>query len=320
MPGRSRPTWPAWRRRGGLSLALAAAWRTASTWRDRIDATMVHGHWVVPGGVSLRRRPPARPRFQPAWIGRLLAERHSVVGRVARWASGAQASPRVQRRPAPAGLRARRLRRSSATVPYGVDARRSKPDPEARPRPRQRWGLDDDAQVVLRRRPLRREGFESSSTRSRPGARAPRLRLVLAGGGDLGGSSRRASPVTASARVTICQAFCIRTESPPVSSRRCRGRAVGARPCRQRGRPAQRRDGGASIGTALVATPAAVSIGGAAWLNGATRAGADPRRLSLPLDVSLDNRSEAAALSAAARRWVERWVAGVMRSTEFGPP
>ena len=70
-------------------LAIAAAWRAASTLADRIDATMLHGHWVVPGGVIAAAAAGRRPLVVSLHGSDVfVAERHRIVGRAARWAFG----------------------------------------------------------------------------------------------------------------------------------------------------------------------------------------------------------------------------------------
>ena len=170
-------------------LAMAAAWRAASTLADRIDATIVHGHWVVPGGVIAAAAAGARPLVISLHGSDVfVAERHSVVGRAARWAFGragfvTACSDDLRQRALALGASADR----SATVPYGVDATRFKPDPEARRRLRSAgaWTTTRRSCFAVGRF-VRKKGFEyliDAIADLAPGR--PRLRLVLAGDGDL---------------------------------------------------------------------------------------------------------------------------------------
>lgn len=170
-------------------LAAAAGWRAARSVAQAIDATIVHGHWVVPGGVIAAAAAGSRPLVISLHGSDVfVAETHAAVGRAARWAFGRAAyvtacSEDLRQRAI--GLGADRSR--SRTIPYGVDAARFAPDPDARARVRATWGLAPDAEVVLGvGRFVRKKGFEyliDAVARLAPAR--PRLRLVLAGGGDL---------------------------------------------------------------------------------------------------------------------------------------
>ena len=293
-------------------LAMAAAWRAASTLAKRIDATIVHGHWVVPGGVIAAAAAGPRPLVISLHGSDVfVAERHSVVGRAARWAFGragfvTACSDDLRRRALALGASADR----SATVPYGVDATRFKPDPEARRRLRQHWGLDDDTQVVLAvGRFVRKKGFEyliDAIAALAPGH--PRLRLVLAGDGDL----RREFD----ARITG-HALGARTILPgvlhqdEVAASLAAADVVVVPSVRD---PSGNVDGLPNVvmealasATALVAT----SAGGIGSVVQDGRTGllvpeADPSALVAAIGRLLDNRTEAVAIGAAARHWVEQ--------------
>jgi glycosyltransferase involved in cell wall biosynthesis len=170
-------------------LAAAAGWRAARSVAEAIDATIVHGHWVVPGGVIAAAAAGPRPLVISLHGSDVfVAEKHAAVGRAARWAFGKAAyvtacSEDLRQRAI--GLGADRAR--SRTIPYGVDATRFRPDPDARARVRAKWGLAPDAEIVLGvGRFVRKKGFEylvDAVARLAPAR--PRLRLVLAGAGDL---------------------------------------------------------------------------------------------------------------------------------------
>jgi glycosyltransferase involved in cell wall biosynthesis len=73
------------------------------------------------------------------------------------------------------------------TIPYGVDARRFRPDAEIRGRRRAAWRVDAEDEIALAAgRFVRKKGFEYVvEAIGVLATRRPRLKLVLAGGGDL---------------------------------------------------------------------------------------------------------------------------------------
>ena len=67
--------------------ALVSGWRAASAVARRVDATLIHGHWVVPGGVMAAAAAGSRPVVISLHGSDIfVAERHALVGRTARWA------------------------------------------------------------------------------------------------------------------------------------------------------------------------------------------------------------------------------------------
>ena len=170
-------------------LAAAAGWARAGAVARSVNATLVHGHWVVPGGVIAAAAAGARPLVISLHGSDVfVAEKHGVVGRTARWAFGKAAyvtacSEDLRQRAIALGASAARSR----TIPYGVDAARFRPDADARARVRAKWGLAPDAEVVLGvGRFVRKKGFEYLiDAVARLAQALPRLRLVLAGDGDL---------------------------------------------------------------------------------------------------------------------------------------
>ena len=190
-------------------LAMAAAWRAASMLANRIDATIVHGHWVVPGGVIAAAAAGPRPLVISLHGSDVfVAERHrrrwtgSAMGIRPRWLRHG-----MQRRPASSGPS------RSAPPPIGrpqcrtaSTPRVSNPIPDARRRLRQHWGTGRRHAGGARCRPLRaQEGIRVPHRRHRRHWRPG----ILAFGwcwpatATCGGSSTRASPVTRSARVPI---------------------------------------------------------------------------------------------------------------------
>jgi phosphatidylinositol alpha-1,6-mannosyltransferase len=170
-------------------LALAAGWRSARSVARAIDATVMHGHWVVPGGAMAAAAAPGLPLVVSLHgSDAFVAERHASIGAVARWAlrrAGVvtACSDDLRRRAEALGAASER----SVTIPYGVDTTRFRPDPARRDATRASWHVPPDAEVVFSAgRFVRKKGFEylidavADLVSSRP-----RLVLVLAGGGDL---------------------------------------------------------------------------------------------------------------------------------------
>jgi len=175
-------------------LALLAGWRRAAALARRVGATLVHGHWVVPGGAMAAAAAGARPLVISLHGSDVfVAERHAVVGRAARWAFGkagfvTACSEDLRQRALRLGAR----EAASATIPYGVDAGRFAPNADARARLRASWGIPADATVVIGvGRFVRKKGFEYLiDAVARLAPTLPALRLVLAGDGDLGAEYR----------------------------------------------------------------------------------------------------------------------------------
>jgi glycosyltransferase involved in cell wall biosynthesis len=170
-------------------LALTAGWRTARLVARRVGATMMHGHWVVPGGAMAAAAAGDLPLVISLHGSDVyLAERHGVIGRAARWAFSRASM--VTACSEDLRVRAEALgapRDTSVTIPYGVDVARFRPDAAVRAATRARWQLGADAEVVFSAgRFVRKKGFEHLiDAFARLAPSRPALRLVLAGGGDL---------------------------------------------------------------------------------------------------------------------------------------
>jgi glycosyltransferase involved in cell wall biosynthesis len=168
--------------------ALAAGWFKAMRVAQKKRATVVHAHWVIPGGVIGALAAGGR-RLVVSLHGSdvFVAERHAIVGRAAR---------RVFRRAAwvtacSEDLRNRAIALGAAdsrteTVPYGVDSARFAPSAEARLRVRHALGLGDRPFVFTAGRLVRKKGFEvliDAAARLR--TEFPGLAVAIAGEGDL---------------------------------------------------------------------------------------------------------------------------------------
>lgn len=166
-------------------LALGAGWLAARRVARRYRATIMHGHWVIPGGVTAAFAAPQLPlvislhgsdifvaeRLAPARIAaRVAFRRASIV---------TACSADLARRAIALGANVER----TTVVPYGVDAERFKPDPEARRRHRERLDIPADALFVATAgRLVRKKGFEYLVDAV---AELPQVILAIAGTGSL---------------------------------------------------------------------------------------------------------------------------------------
>jgi glycosyltransferase involved in cell wall biosynthesis len=170
-------------------IAVAAGWAKARSIARRVDATLMHGHWVIPGGAIASWAAGNRPLVVSLHGSDVyLAEQHAFTRAVAQQtfkrAGGVIAcSDDLRDRAIALGARADQIE----TIPYGVDASRFRPDGEARVRIRHAHGLPENAPIVFAiGRFVRKKGFQylidAIAQLSRTHAA---LWLVLAGWGDL---------------------------------------------------------------------------------------------------------------------------------------
>jgi glycosyltransferase involved in cell wall biosynthesis len=178
----------------GAALAVAPVAVAAGTFAARrvaraVRATLMHGHWVVPGGAIASWAAPGLPLVVSLHGSDVyLAEHQAVTRRVARRVlarAGAVIACSDDLRDRAIALGADAAR--SETIPYGVDAVRFAPDPGARASLRRSTGLGPDDEVVFAvGRFVRKKGFEYLVDAFAALARErPRITLVLAGWGDL---------------------------------------------------------------------------------------------------------------------------------------
>jgi glycosyltransferase involved in cell wall biosynthesis len=171
-------------------LAVAAGILAARRVCRAAGATIMHGHWVVPGGFMARLAAAPGVPLVVSLHGSdvYVAERHALVGRAARGVFGAAAWVTAcsgDLRDRAIGLGAAPDR--SEVLPYGVDTARFAPDPAARGVLRARLGVPVDTPIVCTAgRLVRKKGFEYLvDAAARLHATHPRAHLVIAGGGDL---------------------------------------------------------------------------------------------------------------------------------------
>lgn len=175
-------------------LALAAGYVAARAVTRRVGATVVHGHWVIPGGVIGAAAAGSTPLLISLHGSDVyVAERHALARRAAAWAFGragwvtacsADLLARGVALGAPADC--------SQVVPYGVAADLFHPDPNGRAARRAQLGVSEDTPMLFAAgRLVRKKGFEYLiEAVARLVGRWANLTLVLAGDGDLGSDLR----------------------------------------------------------------------------------------------------------------------------------
>jgi glycosyltransferase involved in cell wall biosynthesis len=168
--------------------AVAAGWFTASRVAAAQQATVVHAHWVVPGGTMASlaaRRTPLVVSLHGSDV--YVAERYAIARHAARrvfrraaWVTAC--SEDLRHRALALGARAA----DTETLPYGVDAGRFAPDPRAREEVRAELGIAAGPLVVTAGRLVAKKGFEFLiDAVHQLAADFPTLTLVIAGDGDL---------------------------------------------------------------------------------------------------------------------------------------
>ena len=144
-------------------LALAAGWRTARRVARTYGATIMHGHWVVPGGVTAALADPGLPLVvslhgSDVFVAERLPPARFAARRTFRRAGFVTAcSADLASRAARLGADPSRM----AVVAYGVDTVRFRPDPAERRRLRDTLRLSDEHLVIAAAgRLVRKKGFE----------------------------------------------------------------------------------------------------------------------------------------------------------------
>ena len=169
-------------------LALAAGWFKAMRVAQKRRATIMHGHWVVPGGAIAAYARASLPLVVSLHGSDVfVAERNGVVGRVARRVfhrAGyvTACSPDLAERARRLGAAAERLE----VVPYGVDVARFRPARSATDALRLRANAaPGQPLIVAAGRLVRKKGFEYLINALPLLAVNRRPVLAIAGGGDL---------------------------------------------------------------------------------------------------------------------------------------
>jgi glycosyltransferase involved in cell wall biosynthesis len=169
-------------------LAMAAGWFKAWRVATRRKATVVHGHWVVPGGVIAAKAAGRLPLVVSLHGSDVFVAERSGVARAAARSAFRRAgwvtacSDDLRSRAIAIGADASRIE----TVPYGVDLARFAPNPAARRDVRTALGIGDAPMVFSAGRLVSKKGFEYLIDAAAPLAAAhPALRVFIAGDGDL---------------------------------------------------------------------------------------------------------------------------------------
>lgn len=168
--------------------ALAAGWFKALRVAQKKRATVIHAHWVIPGGV-IGAMAAGRRRLVVSLHGSdvFVAERHAAIGRAARLVFAratrvTACSDNLRTRAIALGARPADIE----TVPYGVNSLRFSPSPERRRRVRDEMDIGDRPFVFAAGRLVRKKGFDvliAAADRLR--VTRPDLVVAIAGDGDL---------------------------------------------------------------------------------------------------------------------------------------
>jgi glycosyltransferase involved in cell wall biosynthesis len=174
-------------------LAMTAGWFKALRVAQKKRATVMHGHWVVPGGVIAAAARPALPLVvslhgSDVFVAERTAVARAAAAQVFRRAGFVTAcSQDLAARAVVLGAAPDRLE----VVPYGVDAARFKPAPEARDTSRARLGLPAGAALIFAAgRLVRKKGFEYLIEALPLVESGSAAHLAIAGTGDLAGELR----------------------------------------------------------------------------------------------------------------------------------
>jgi glycosyltransferase involved in cell wall biosynthesis len=180
-------------------LAMTAGWFKALRVAQKRRATMMHAHWVVPGGVIAAAARPSLPLVVSLHGSDVfVAERTPAAGIAARRVFGragfvTACSQDLAERAVRLGAGCDRI----AVVPYGVDTSRFKPARGVRAEMRTLIDVPADAPVVVAAgRLVSKKGFEYLIDAMPLLADAGAPHLVIAGSGDL------EEPLRARARAT----------------------------------------------------------------------------------------------------------------------
>lgn len=170
-------------------VAVLAGWFKALRVAQKTRATIMHAHWVIPGGIIGAAAAGSLPLVISLHGSDVfVAERHSVARlaartafRRARWVTACSGDLRT--RAISIGAAPER----SNVIPYGVDSERFKPDADARARGRRMLGVADNVPLVFAiGRLVKKKGFEYLiSAVAGVKARHSLVRVVIAGDGDL---------------------------------------------------------------------------------------------------------------------------------------
>jgi glycosyltransferase involved in cell wall biosynthesis len=175
-------------------LAVLSGWFKALRVAQKKRATIMHAHWVVPGGVigaAAARSIPLVISLHGSDV--FVAERHAVARLAARaafsrasWVTACSEDLRSR-----AGRLGADVGRSTV-IPYGVDSNLFRPDAAERRRGREMLGIGDNVPLIFAfGRLVRKKGFEYLiDATAILTSQHPSLRVAIAGGGDLDAALR----------------------------------------------------------------------------------------------------------------------------------
>lgn len=175
-------------------LAVLAGWFKALRVAQKKRATIMHAHWVIPGGVIGAAAAGSIPLVISLHGSDVfVAEQHPIARLAARTAFArakwvTACSDDLRLRATGIGADARR----STVIPYGVDSERFRPDADARARGRKMLGIADNVPLIFAvGRLVKKKGFEYLIDAAAVlKTQHPTLRVVIAGAGDLEASLR----------------------------------------------------------------------------------------------------------------------------------
>ena len=175
-------------------VAMLAGWFKALRVAQKKRATIMHAHWVIPGGVIGAAAAGSVPLVISLHGSDVfVAERHRIARLAARsafrracWVTAC--SEDLRSRAAAVGADTRR----SNVIPYGVDSERFRPDVDLRARGRALLGIADNVPLVFAvGRLVKKKGFEYLiDAAAMLKTQQPQLRVAIAGDGDLHTSLR----------------------------------------------------------------------------------------------------------------------------------
>jgi glycosyltransferase involved in cell wall biosynthesis len=179
--------------------ALVAGWRAARAVARTQRATVMHGHWVIPGGAVAAAARGNLPLVvslhgSDVYVAERLAPARRIARAVFQRAHAITAcSADLAGRAAALGADPER----TEVVPYGVDAERFRPDALHRARERARLGVDARATLVFAAgRLVRKKGFEYLIDAIAKVPRDTHVLATIAGAGDLEGELRARTDAT----------------------------------------------------------------------------------------------------------------------------
>jgi glycosyltransferase involved in cell wall biosynthesis len=166
-------------------LALAAGWRASRAVARRHHATVMHGHWVIPGGITAALAAPDLPLVislhgSDVYVSERLAPARTAARHAfARAGFVTACSDDLARRAVALGAAPDRME----TVAYGVDTARFGPAVATRLARRRELGIDDNVPLcVAAGRLVHKKGFQYLIDAV---ATVPELVLAIAGDGTL---------------------------------------------------------------------------------------------------------------------------------------